>query len=71
MNEILNGSGGKLTAEQRRDIDDEGYHAGYSMRVPSWSSPYRERTMQNEIWKEGWKKGREDRETRMREGLDE
>lgn len=69
VNDTLRGRGGRLTAEQKRDIDDDGYHAGWSMKVPSWNCPYREGTQQHEIWKAGWRQGREDRENQQRGGM--
>lgn len=68
VRDVLNGPGARLTPEQKRDIDDEGYHAGWSMSVPSWGGPYRERTKESEIWRVGWRKGREDRERYDRDG---
>lgn len=64
--DVVRGRGGKLTPEQIRDIDDEGYHAGWSGRIPSWSGPYREGTQQSEIWLAGWKVGRKDLESKSK-----
>lgn len=61
----------KLSPERERDIEDEGYHDGYSMKIPSWGGPYRSGTPQHKAWLEGWEKGRRDREGRIREGRDD
>lgn len=71
VRETVRGRGGRLTPEQKRDIDDEGYHAGWSMSVASWHCPYREGTQQHDIWKAGWREGRDDRERQRRNGLDD
>lgn len=70
VKEVLRGRGGNLSDERKRDIEDLGYHEGYSLRVPSWDCPFRDNTQQYELWQDGWLKGRRDREGRMKEGLD-
>lgn len=67
--DVVRGTGGRLSPEQKRDIDDEGYHAGWAGNVPSWRCPYREGTKQREIWNAGFKTGRSDRDRQRKEGL--
>lgn len=50
-----------LSPEQERDIDDEGYNAGYYMKVPSYRCPYPAGTRQCEVWKAGYQNGAQDR----------